>query len=106
MLAFGAVLAAASDVTPALAQDGIKPGAVPRSIAPPAAAAPAGEDPVVAAAGNAALPPALRDLRDQVPPDPAGLARSMGLRAPSGPATDLRNRTPSSREIVDALAPR
>jgi hypothetical protein len=105
MLVFGGLLAPAGVFTPVLAQDGIKPGSAPRPVTPPVAA-PTGEDPVAAAAGNAALPPALRDLRDQMPPDPAGLARSMGLRAPSGPATDLRNRTPSSREIVDALAPR
>lgn len=52
------------------------------------------------------LDPMTRELRDSLPPDPVGTQRRLGLRAPRGPATDLRGRTPSSREIVDALAPR
>ncbi len=52
------------------------------------------------------LDPQTRELRDQMPPDPRGTERRLGLREPRGPATDLRGRTPSPREIVDALAPR
>lgn len=52
------------------------------------------------------LDPQTRELRDQMPADPRGAERRLGLREPRGPATDLRGRTPSSREIVDALAPR
>lgn len=52
------------------------------------------------------LDPQTRELRDQMPPDPRGAERRLGLREPRGPATDLRGRTPSPREIVDALAPR
>lgn len=52
------------------------------------------------------LDPQTRELRDQLPPDPRGTERRLGLREPRGPATDLRGRTPSPREIVDALAPR
>lgn len=52
------------------------------------------------------LDPQTRELRDQMPPDPLGAERRLGLREPRGPATDLRGRTPSPREIVDALAPR
>lgn len=48
-----------------------------------------------------------RELRDQLPADPRGTERRLGLREPRGPATDMRGgRTPSTREIVDALAPR
>lgn len=47
-----------------------------------------------------------QELRDQMPGDPRGTERRLGLREPRGPATDLRGRTPSPREIVDALAPR
>ena len=52
------------------------------------------------------LDPQTRELRDQMPPDPRGTGHRLGLREPRGPATDLRGRTPSPREIVDALAPR
>lgn len=52
------------------------------------------------------LDPQTRELRDQMPPDPRGIERRLGLREPRGPATDLRGRTPTAREIVDALAPR
>ena len=48
-----------------------------------------------------------RELRDQLPADPRGTERRLGLREPRGPATDMRGgRTPTTREIVDALAPR
>jgi hypothetical protein len=52
------------------------------------------------------LDPATRDLRDQLPPNVAGVERTLGLRPAHGPATDLRGRLVSPREIVDALAPR
>ncbi len=52
------------------------------------------------------LDPQTRDLRDAAPPDRAGTERRLGLREPRGAATDMRGRTPSPREIVDALAPR
>lgn len=70
--------------------------------------------PPVARAGNAdaerlaqslPLDPQTRELRDRMPPDPRGIERRLGLREPHGPATDLRGRAPSPREIVDALAP-
>ena len=52
------------------------------------------------------LDPQTRELRDQMPPDPRGTERRLGLREPRGPVIDLRGRTPSPQEIVDALAPR
>ena len=52
------------------------------------------------------LDPQTRELRDQMPADPRGTELRLGLREPRGPATDLRGRTPSPQEIVDALAPR
>ena len=52
------------------------------------------------------LDPQTRELRDQMPSDPRGTERRLGLREPRGPATDMRGRTPSPREIIDALAPR
>lgn len=52
------------------------------------------------------LDPQTRELRDQMPADPRGTERRLGLREPRGPVTDLRGRTPSPQEIVDALAPR
>ena len=52
------------------------------------------------------LDPQTRELRDQMPADPRGTERRLGLRDPRGPAPDLRGRAPSPREIVDALAPR
>ena len=52
------------------------------------------------------LDPGTRELRDQLPPNVAGVERTLGLRPARGPATDLRGRLVSPREIVDALAPR
>ena len=52
------------------------------------------------------LDPQTRELRDQMPTDPRGTERRLGLREPRGPVIDLRGRTPSPQEIVDALAPR
>ena len=90
----------------------------PRSYAPPPYAPPAPRPLPSAAAprpGNPdaerlaqslPLDPQTRELRDQMPADPRGAERRLGLREPRGPATDLRGRTPSTREIIDALAPR
>lgn len=80
----------------------------PRPAAPPPMAPQAGATNPEAERLAQSLPldPMTRELRDSLPPDPAGTQRRLGLRAPRGPATDLRGRTPSSREIVDALAPR
>ena len=123
-----ALLAAA--LQPALAQKNtgpvlptFPPGMAPRPAAPPAYSPPpayAPPPPVPSApsaprAGNPdaerlaqslPLDPQTRELRDQLPPDPRGTSRRLGLREPRGPAVDLRGRTPSPREIVDALAPR
>ncbi len=66
----------------------------------------AGEDPQVAATGDQRLPANLRDIRDQVPPNAQQLATQLGLRSPRGQRTDMRNRTPTAQEIVNALAPR
>lgn len=52
------------------------------------------------------LDPQTRELRDQMPANPQGVERRLGLREPHGRVVDLRGRLPSSREIVDALAPR
>ena len=72
--------------------------------APPAARA--GNPDVERLAQSLPLDPQTRELRDQMPADPHGTERRLGLREPRGPATDLRGHTPSPREIVDALAPR
>jgi hypothetical protein len=52
------------------------------------------------------LDPGVRELRDQLPPNIPAVERALGLRPPRGPATDMRGRIPSPREIADALAPR
>ena len=83
----------------------------PSPMAPqPPAASPAVQPGRDAAAEQRAqrlpLDPATRELRDQLPPNVAGVERALGLRPASGPATDLRGRIASPREIVDALAPR
>ncbi len=95
------------------------PAYVPRPFTPPAYApppyAPRPAPPAAPQAGNPdaerlaqtlPLDPQTRELHDQMPADPRGTERRLGLREPRGPATDLRGRTPTSREIVDALAPR
>jgi hypothetical protein len=65
------------------------------------------EAPQAAALGNRIAPPAVRDLRDTVPPDPLGVARRAGLRPRTSRPTDLRTRNtpPSAQEFGDALAP-
>lgn len=85
----------------------------PRSYAPamprpmPSAAAPRPGNPdAERLAQSLPLDPQTRELRDQMPSDPRGTERRLGLREPRGPATDMRGRTPSPREIIDALAPR
>ena len=55
-------------------------------------------------AGSLPLDPAIRSLRDRLPPDVAGLRRQLGLVAPRTAGTDLRGRTPSKAEILDAIA--
>lgn len=79
--------------------------AMPRPI-PPAAAPRPGNPDAERLAQSLPLDPQTRELRDQMPSDPRGTERRLGLREPRGPATDMRGRTPSPREIIDALAPR
>ncbi len=85
-----------------------RPAVPTQPITPPGAPSGAqpGEDPRVAAAGDQRLPPELRNMRDQVPPNSQQLAARLGLRSPRGQRTDLRGRTPSAQELVNALAPR
>ncbi len=67
----------------------------------------AGANPVVEQrAQSLPLDPQTRELRDQMPADPQGVERRLGLREARGPVTDLRGHTASSREIIDALRPR
>ena len=88
------------------------PSYAPRPYAPPAPrpapspAPQAGNPDAERLVRTLPLDPQTREMRDQMPADPRGAERRLGLREPRGPATDLRGRTPSSREIVDALAPR
>jgi len=79
--------------------------AMPRPI-PPAATPRPGNPDAERLAQSLPLDPQTRELRDQMPSDPRGTERRLGLREPRGPATDMRGRTPSPREIIDALAPR
>lgn len=98
-------LAPAAPVAPAP----VRPAA-PRPMAPaavPPQPGPAGTNPDAERLSRTLpLDPQTRELRDAVPPDRVGTERRLGLREPRGPATDMRNRTPTPREIVDALAPR
>jgi hypothetical protein len=52
------------------------------------------------------LDSATRNLSDTMPTQPALIERHLGLRRTQVAATDMRNRSPSSAEIVQALAPR
>ena len=120
-LTAGGLALLAASLQPALAQKNtgpvlptFPPGMAPRP-APPVSALPPPSAPSAPRAGNPdaerlaqslPLDPQTRELRDQLPPDPRGTSRRLGLREPRGPAVDLRGRNPSPREIVDALAPR
>lgn len=78
--------------------------AAPRTAAPPSAG---GTNPDAARlAQTLPIDPAVGALVNQEPADPRATERRLGLREPRGAATDMRGRRPSSREIVDALAPR
>jgi len=50
------------------------------------------------------LDPATRDLRNRLPADVPGTIRRLGLREPHGSRVDLSGRTPTPKEIADALA--
>ena len=66
-----------------------------------------GHNPVVEAQAQALpLDPATRELTNREPADIRGVERRLNLRETHGQRTDLRGHTPSTREIVDALAPR
>ena len=78
--------------------------APPRTAPPPAAS---GNNPEAARlAQTLPIDPQTAALVNQEPADPRATERRLGLREPRGPATDMRGRRPSPREIVDALAPR
>lgn len=83
-----------------------RPPYLPPAPRPPPPGPQAGNPDAERLAQTLPLDPQTRELRDQMPPDPRGIERRLGLREPRGPATDLRGRTPSPQEIVDALAPR
>jgi hypothetical protein len=51
------------------------------------------------------LPRELRDLKDKLPPDPKAVIRQLGLRDEPARRLDIRDRTPSVEEIVQALRP-
>ena len=78
----------------------------PPSYQPPAAPRDGGNPDVERQAQALPIDPRDRELRDQMPADPRGIERRLGLQERRGPATDLRGRTASAREIVDALRPR
>ncbi len=83
------------------------PAYQPPPLQPQPSRAQAGANPDVERQAQALpIDPQTRELRDQMPADPRGIERRLGLREARGPATDLRGRTATSREIVDALAPR
>ena len=78
-----------------------------QAVAPSVSVAPrAGNPDAERLAQSLPLDPQTRELRDQLPSDPRGVSRRLGLREPRGQVVDLRGHTPSPREIVDALAPR
>ena len=82
------------------------PAPVVARVAPPAPAG-QGHNPVVEAQAQALpLDPATRELTNREPADIHGVERRLNLRETHGQRTDLRGHTPSTREIVDALAPR
>ena len=84
------------------------PPVVHRVVPPPAASTP----PTSAEADGSArrlaetlpLDPATRDLRNREPADVHAVIRQLGLREPHGTRVDLRGRTPTPKEIADALA--
>ena len=83
------------------------PAFVPPNIPNVSASQAEGSDPAAErVARGLPLDPQTRDLRDRLPPDLPAVERALHLRPPVGSATDMRGRTPSAQEIVDALAPR
>jgi hypothetical protein len=73
---------------------------------PPAAAQAGGPaDAVAKAAGELPLDPAVKALNDTMPGNAAAVERRLGLRRTHVPGVDMRQRTPTPAEIVDALEP-
>ena len=60
---------------------------------------------VAALAETLPLDPAVRGLRDALPPDPDRIEAQLGLRHTAAAVIDMRGRTPSTEEIVLALMP-
>lgn len=75
-------------------------------VSPQASVSGAGNPDAERMARTLPLDPQTRDLQDQLPANPRDVERRLGLREPRGPATDMRGRTPTPREMVNALTPR
>lgn len=80
------------------------PSYTPPAPPPPRPAGPQEADPDARAlADQLPLDPATANLNSRLPADVPGVIRSLGLRVPRGPRSDLRSHLPSVREFVDAL---
>jgi hypothetical protein len=62
-------------------------------------------DVVTRAVGELPLDPAIKALNGTMPNDAAAVERRLGLRRTRVPGIDMRQRTPTPAEIVDALEP-
>jgi hypothetical protein len=93
---------AGSDVADTLAKAGVKP--TPDAVS--GRNEKAADDAAWKVEQATGLPPELRDLKDQVPPNAKELIRRLGLHDDPAARVDFRGRTPTPDEIVEALRPR
>ena len=75
---------------------------LPSAVPVPDAAAETDPD-ARALAARLPLDPLTANLRSRMPADVPGTMRRLGLRPPNGTRVDLRGRTPSKSEIINAL---
>ncbi|MDR3519057.1 MAG: hypothetical protein P4M00_24935 [Azospirillaceae bacterium] len=78
------------------------PTPAPAPIPAPAAVAEP-DDGAKTLAARLPLDPATLNLHDRLPADVPAAIHRLGLRVPAGRPTDMRGRTPTEREISDAL---
>lgn len=77
---------------------------VPHMASPVPAAVPGENNPgVKQLAERLPLAPSVKSLRNQMPPDPKGVERQLGLHEPHGVRVNMEGRNPTKQEILHAF---
>jgi hypothetical protein len=82
----------------------LKQAPPPHIAAPPPAATSGENNPrVKQLADRLPLAPSIKSLRNQMPPDPKGVERQLGLHEPHGVRVNMEGRNPTKQEILHAF---